>query len=117
MDLISFRDFCLSLPHTSEDTPFDDKTLCFRVAGKIFAISVIDEIPFSVNLKCDPERAVTLREQYPNIKPGYHMNKAHWNTIDAMPGFPDALFLELARHSYDLVFASLTKRQKEALNS
>ncbi len=115
MDLIAFRDFCLSLPHTSEDTPFDERTLCFRVGGKIFAITDIEEQPFSVNLKCNPDRAVSLREKYPNIKPGYHMNKVHWNTIDVVPGFPDSLFFELAQHSYDLIFASLTKKQREAL--
>lgn len=116
MDLASFRDYCLSLPHTSEDTPFDETTLCFRVAGKIFAIADIEQLPFSANLKCSPERAVELRANYSNITPGYHMNKTHWNTVENTNGFPDSLFLELALHSYQLIFNSLSKAKKASLN-
>ncbi|GGZ28126.1 hypothetical protein GCM10007049_21300 [Echinicola pacifica] len=114
MDIEYFRNYCLSKPSATEDTPFDANTLCFKVGGKIFAIINI-EVFESVNLKCDPERAIELREQYNGVLPGYHMNKKHWNTVSFGADVPDPRVLEMVDHSYELVFASLSKNQKAAL--
>ncbi|MBL7953842.1 MAG: MmcQ/YjbR family DNA-binding protein [Flavobacteriales bacterium] len=114
MTLEDFRAHCLKKPGFSEDFPFGPEVLVFRVGGKIFALLDVDAFE-SVNLKCDPERAVELRERYEGIKPGYHMNKRHWNTVDAQGGVPGKLLLELADHSYELVKASLPKKVREGL--
>lgn len=114
MTLEDFRAHCLKKPGFSEDFPFGPEVLVFRVGGKIFALLDVDAFE-SVNLKCDPERAVELRERYEGIKPGYHMNKQHWNTVDAQGGVPGKLLLELADHSYELVKASLPKKVREGL--
>lgn len=116
MDILFFRTYCLSKPGTSEDTPFDENTLCFKVGGKIFALTDID-IFESVNLKCNPERAIELREIYYGITPGYHMNKKHWNTILFDGSVPDKLILELVDHSYELVFQGLPKKQQIAFKA
>ena len=115
MTITFFREYCLSKPGTSEDTPFDENTLCFKVGGKIFAIIDI-ELFESVNLKCDPEKAVELREQYSGIVPGYHMNKKHWNTVMFDGSVSDKLILELVDHSYELVLNSLPKKIKESFS-
>ncbi|MEX2591502.1 MAG: MmcQ/YjbR family DNA-binding protein [Anditalea sp.] len=115
MTITFFREYCLSKPGTSEDTPFDENTLCFKVGGKIFALIDI-ELFESVNLKCDPERALELREQNEGIIPGYHMNKKHWNTVMFNGLVPDPLILELVDHSYSLVFNSLPKRLQDTIS-
>lgn len=115
MNLTFFRDFCLALTHVTEDTPFDAKTLCFRIGGKIFAILDMEVFEY-VNLKCDPERSIELREQYPGITPGFHMNKKSWNSVSVQGNVPDRLILDLARHSYDLVYSSLPKKIQLELN-
>lgn len=115
MNLTFFRDFCLALPRVTEDTPFDAKTLCFRIGGKIFAILDMEVFEY-VNLKCDPERSIELREQYPGITPGFHMNKKSWNSVSVQGNVPDRLILDLARHSYDLVYSSLPKKIQLELN-
>jgi len=112
--LDAFRSHCLKKQGFSEDFPFGPETLVFRVAGKIFALMDADTF-VSVNLKCDPERAVELRERYPGITPGYHMNKQHWNTVLADGSVPDRLVLDLADHSYDLVRATLPKKLRDGL--
>jgi predicted DNA-binding protein (MmcQ/YjbR family) len=114
MTLEYFRDFCLSFPGVSEDTPFDANTLCFRVGGKIFAILDLEVFDY-VNLKCDPERAVELRERYPGISPGYHMNKKLWNSVSVGGNVPDSLILDLAKHSYELILTSLPKKTRDSL--
>lgn len=114
MTLEYFRDYCLALPHVTEDTPFGPTTLVFRVGGKMFALMDIDNFPY-VNLKCDPERAIELREQYPGITPGYHMNKTLWNSVSTRGNVPDPLILELARDSYQLIRDSLPKKVKDSL--
>lgn len=101
-------------PGATEDTPFDEDTLCFKVGGKLFAI--IDILKFeSVNLKCDPELAQELRERYEGVIPGYHMNKKHWNTVSFDDSIPDPLILEWLDHSYELVLKSLPKIIRESL--
>jgi predicted DNA-binding protein (MmcQ/YjbR family) len=114
MTLEYFRDYCLALPHVTEDTPFGPGLLVFRVGGKIFALMDIDTFPY-INLKCDPERAIELREQYSGITPGYHMNKKLWNSVSTHGNVPDVLILDLAKDSYELVKASLSKKQREGL--
>ena len=114
MDITFFRSYCLSKAGTSEDTPFDANTLCFRVGGKIFAIIDIDSFE-SVNLKCDPERAMELRELHSGIIPGFHMNKKHWNTVLFDGSVSDKLVLELVDHSYELIFGSLPKKLQQEI--
>jgi predicted DNA-binding protein (MmcQ/YjbR family) len=117
MDLESFRKFCLGLKGATEDLPFDETTLVLRVGGKIFAFTNIESIPFGFSLKCDPERAIELREQYSFITPGWHLNKKHWNSIEADNRMPDKFYNELITHSYQLVFDSLKKSEKEKLKT
>ncbi|MFN3997134.1 MmcQ/YjbR family DNA-binding protein [Algoriphagus sp.] len=114
MTLEFFRNHCLSLPGVTEDTPFDPTTLCFRVGGKIFAIMDMEVFEY-VNLKCDPERSIELRERYDGITPGYHMNKKLWNSVSVSGNVPDPLILELAIHSYELIKSSLPKKVREGI--
>lgn len=113
MNVEQLRAYCLSLPHSTEDMPFGDTVLVMRLAGKIYALLSLDP-PHTINLKCGPGRALELREQYDAIRPGYHMNKQHWNTVDP-PRLPEKLVKELIVHSYELIKASLPKKIREEL--
>jgi len=115
MNIEQFREYCLSKKGVTEDFPFDEVTLCLRVVGKIFAITGLDSEQFKVNLKCDPDYALELREQHPEVQPGWHMNKAHWNTVDFEGALDERLLRQLIDHSYDLIVKSLKKAQREAL--
>jgi predicted DNA-binding protein (MmcQ/YjbR family) len=115
MHLDTFRDHALALPGVTEDLPFGPGTLVFRVGGKIFALLSLDAPEPTVNLKCDPERAVELRETYEGVRPGYHMNKRHWNTVDLRGDVPGDVLRDLADHAYALVRAGLPKAAREAL--
>ena len=110
MDLADVIDLCLSLPGAEETQPFGPEALVYKVGGKVFAITVPEDHPTRINLKCDPERSLELRDQYQAIKPGWHMNKKHWNTLLLDGSVPPRLIRELVRHSYDLVAASLPAR-------
>ncbi len=112
MDLIEFREYCLSLPLAEETTPFDDDTLVYKVCGKMFAMGGISDFG-NINLKCDPERAMELRERHSEITPGYHMNKTHWNTVDTGGDLPDTMIREMIRDSYMLVVGSLPRTRRE----
>ncbi len=116
MNIEEFRDYCLSMKGTSEDLPFDENTLVFKVMGKMFALTDLDNFE-SINLKCDPEKAIELREQYPAVQPGYHMNKKHWNTVLNNAGIPDTLMKQWIRDSYDLVVAGMPKKLRDQLNN
>lgn len=116
MDIESFRNYCLSKKGVTEEFPFDSNTLAFKVCGKMFALTDVDEFE-SINLKCDPAEAVLLREQYPAVVPGYHMNKKHWNTVMMDGSVGDLLLMQWIDHSYDLVVQKLPKAQKEHLNN
>jgi predicted DNA-binding protein (MmcQ/YjbR family) len=107
----SVRDHCLTKAAVTESFPFDASTLVFKVAGKMFALCDIDHFT-GVNLKCDPERAVDLRERYDGVEPGWHMSKVHWNTLRPGRDVPADLVRELIDHSYDLVVASLTRKAR-----
>lgn len=114
MNLEELQAHCARLKGVSWDTPFGPDVLVFRVMGKIFALAPVSVFA-TVNLKCDPERAIELRERYAGILPGYHMNKQHWNTVDVTGGVPEPLVRELVDHSYALVRASLPKKVRETL--
>ena len=110
MHLDDLRTYCLDKPGVVEDLPFGPDTLVFKVGGKIFALAGLERMPPSVNLKCDPERAVELREHYDAVAPGWHMNKTHWNTVGLRGDVPSEVLRELVDHSYALVRASLPRR-------
>ncbi len=114
MDIEVFREYCLSKKGVTEEFPFDEQALVFKVMGKMFALTNVDTFA-SVNLKCDPEWAMELRETYPAIKPGYHMSKKHWNTMEMDGTLLDAFILQLVDHSYDLVVAKLPKAVRAEL--
>ena len=115
MNIEAFRTYCLSKKQVSESFPFDEHILVVKVGDKVFALTGLDQFPPAYNLKCDPERAITLRETYTCITPGYHMNKKHWNTISIAPSLPPQLMETLIDHSYDLVVKGMTKKQQAAL--
>jgi predicted DNA-binding protein (MmcQ/YjbR family) len=111
MNIEEFRDYCLEKIGVTEDMPFGGDTLVFKVGGKIFALTDINTFA-SVNLKCDPERAVELRDQFEFIKPGYHMSKKHWNTVLLDSAISNKQLQELIDHSYGLVYAGLPQLAK-----
>ena len=115
MDLESFREYCLAKPGTRESTPFGEDVLVFKVAGKMFALAPLDEVPATANLKCDPDLALELRDQYEQVRPGYHMNKKHWNTVEIESGIPEAELRGMIDHSYELVVKSLPKTARAKL--
>jgi predicted DNA-binding protein (MmcQ/YjbR family) len=117
MDLGGFLDYCLNKKGVEETFPFGETTLVLKVMGKMFAAYGIDESPLTVNLKCDPDRSLELREQYEDIQPGYHMNKKHWNTVNFEGNIEDKIVHELIDHSYELVVKSLTREKKALLDS
>lgn len=116
LNIEMLRDYCLSRKGVTEGFPFGETVLVFKVAGKMFALMSLEQ-PCTMNLKCNPGRAVELREQYPDIRSGYHMNKKHWNTIVVGANLSSALILRMIDDSYDLVVAGLSKKEKEQLNA
>ncbi len=115
MHIEEFRMYCLEKPMVTEEFPFDETTLVFKVMGKMFALTGLDEPEFKVNLKCDPERSIELREQYEHIIAGFHMNKKHWNTVQPGGSISVKLFKELIDHSYDLVVKGLPRKLRDEL--
>lgn len=109
MNIEQYRDFCLTFPMVTESFPFDEKVLVFKVANKMFALADVDEFEY-INLKCEPEQAIILREEYEDIKPGYHMSKKHWNSVYVTGILEDDFIEELIIHSYDLIVSSLPKK-------
>lgn len=109
MYIDEFREYCISKKAVTEELPFDENTLVFKVAGKIFAITDIDKFE-SINLKCEPEKAIDLRARYRAIQPGYHMNKKHWNTVENNSDVNDILLKQLIDESYNLVVKGLSKK-------
>jgi predicted DNA-binding protein (MmcQ/YjbR family) len=115
VNIESLREHCINKPGVTESFPFGEDTLVFKVDEKIFLLTSLSN-PESFNAKCDPEKAVLLREQHPEIVPGYHMNKKHWNTIYYNQNLSESLLKELINHSYDLVFSSLPKAIQSKIN-
>ncbi|MGB5236277.1 MAG: MmcQ/YjbR family DNA-binding protein [Flavobacteriaceae bacterium] len=110
MNIEEFRTFCIAKKGVTEEFPFDEVTLVFKVMGKMFALAPLERIPSQVNLKCDSERAIALREEYDGvIIPGYHMSKTHWNTL-YLEQLPEELIRDLIDHSYELVVAKFGKK-------
>lgn len=111
MDIETARDYCLSLPQVTEDFPFDETTLVFRIGGKIFAMMDLENTEWFV-LKCEPEYAIELRERHLEIAPAWHMNKKHWNQLNLFGSLPDGLVRSLICHSYNEVVKKMPKRVK-----
>ncbi len=103
MNIETLQEYCLSFPDVEETLPFGPDTLAYKVSGKIFLLTGLDSETFGFNVKCDPEKALELREQYPCVQPGYHMNKKHWNTITVDGSVSNTLLKEWIKDSYDLV--------------
>lgn len=118
MNIDTFRDYCLQKRGVSEELPFGPDSLVFKVMGKMFSIASLEEFPLRINLKCDPEKAIELREIYEEqILPGYHMNKKHWNTLILDGNLDPKLVFELTDHSYHLVVEGLTAKMKQQLEN
>ena len=116
MDIESFRSYCMAKKGVTEEFPFGDTTLVYKVMGKIFVLTGIETFS-SMNLKVDPEMSIELQERYPSVKPGYHMNKKHWITVLMDGSIPDKLVKEWIDNSYQLVASSLTRSQKTLLET
>ena len=118
MNLQTFYEYCLLKKGVTEHFPFDEDTLVFKVGGKMFALSSLSQWEKgepAVNLKCDPDKAQELRAQYGDVKPGFHMSKIHWNTVNINKDVSDGFVKELIDHSYELVFKSLTKKLQDEI--
>ena len=117
MDIEYFREYCLSKKAVTESFPFDESTLVFKVAGKMFALVALERNPIFVNLKCIPEYAAELRENFPDfVFEAYHMNKLYWNSVVIDCGIPESMIIELTDLSYSLVVAKLPLRVKREFN-
>lgn len=114
MNIETLRDYCLQKLGAEEGFPFGSETLVFKVGGKIFLLIGMENAN-AFNVKCDPETAVTLRAQYPEVQPGYHMNKQHWNTVQVNGRLMDSQLKEMIDHSYHLVWSSLSRKIQQTL--
>ena len=114
MNIEEIREYCLKKKAVEESFPFDETTLVFKVKAKMFALTSLEKNP-SINLKCDPEKAIELRERFPAVAPGYHMNKRLWNTVQIDGCIPDKVIKEWIDNSYQLVIEKLPKKLKEEL--
>lgn len=112
MNVEAVRDYCIHLPYVKEGTPFGADVLVYKLHAKIFALISLKR-PFRLSLKCEPERALYLREHYTHIVPGYHLNKKHWNTVGLEANLSADLIIEMIDHSYQLILKSLPKKYKQ----
>lgn len=115
MDIEQLQQYCLAKPGSEETLPFGPDNLVYKVGGKVFLIVGLDEAPLQFNVKCDPEKAIELREEFSCVLPGYHMNKKHWNTIIADGSVPTRLLKEWIDDSYQLIVESLPRKNREQL--
>jgi len=115
MNIETLRAYCLAKNGVEETFPFGEQTMVFKVGGKMFLLTSMNDSPLQFNAKCDPDRAVELRDQYDAVQPGYHMNKQHWNTVIVDGSMPAKLLRQLIDDSYDLVVQSLPKKVREEL--
>jgi predicted DNA-binding protein (MmcQ/YjbR family) len=114
MTLEHIREHCLKKKFVTEEFPFGETTFVYKVMGKMFLLTNLDP-PLSINIKCEPEQAIELRERYESVQPGYHMNKKHWNTVDVDGSVPEKLIFKWIDDSYDLVVQSLPKVKREKI--
>lgn len=114
MNIETLRNYCIAKPGVTESFPFGEDTLVFKIADKIFLLTNLSK-PNRFNVKCDPEQAIILREEYSEIIPGYHMNKRHWNTVYLDGNLPEQLILQQINQSYDLIFKSLPKTKQQEI--
>ncbi len=117
MTATALRKWCLARPGATEEFPFGERVSVFKVAGKMFALSILDDRPLKVSVKCEPELAQALRRSYEAVAPGYHLNKRHWNTITIDGSLPDQLVRDMVEDSYDLVVEALPRRDREAMQA
>ena len=115
MNVETLREYCLSKKGAKEDFPFGETTLVFKVMNKMFLLVSLNASPLQFNAKCDPDKAIELRELYDAVQPGYHMNKKHWNTIIIDGSIPQKLLKEMIDDSYELIVQSLPKKEREKL--
>lgn len=113
MNVESLRTYCLNKAGVTESFPFGPETLVFKVEGKIFLITGLDGVDFRFNVKCDPEKAIELREEHSCVLPGWHMNKQHWNTIVVDGSVDNKQLKEWIDHSYDLILLSVKKKKSK----
>lgn len=116
MNIEAYRDYCISKKGVTENFPFDENTLVFKVMNKMFALTGVENFEF-INLKCDPEKALVLREEYEGVTGAYHMSKKHWNSVAIVSDVSDQLIIQLIDDSYDLVVSSLTKKLQNELKT
>ncbi len=114
MNIEELREYCLSLPQVTEDMPFDDETLVFKVGGRMFCFASLTG-DLKMNLKCDPAEAIEIRETFQAVTPGFHMNKNHWNTVSVDGSISDSMLQVWILRSYKLVVAKLTKAERSSL--
>lgn len=117
MNIESLRQHCLAKAGVEEGFPFGPDTLVFKAGGKLFLLAALDAVPLQFNVKCEPDNAVLLREQYPCVLPGYHMNKQHWNTVIVDGSVPDKILQQWIDESYTLIIDSLPKKRKQEILS
>ena len=117
MNLQQLQSYLLSKKATTEETPFGPENLVYKVAGKMYALVPLDADPLTISLKCEPGQALFLRDVYPAVRPGYHMNKAHWNTVTLDGSIPEAEIWGMIDDSYDLVVGGLSRAARAALNA
>ena len=115
MNIETIREYCLKKKGVTEEFPFNETTLVFKVMNKMFLLASLDSVPLRINLKCDPEKAIEMREQYDSVEPAYHMNKTHWNSVVIDRTIPDREILTWIDNSYNLVVNGLKKADKEKL--
>jgi predicted DNA-binding protein (MmcQ/YjbR family) len=115
IDAAALRSWCLARPGVTEEMPFGPVTTVFKVAGKLFALSALDREPLEVSLKCEPALAQALRRDHEAIRPGYHLNKRHWNTVLCDGSLPDQMVIDMLEDSYDLVVEGLPRRVRDEL--
>jgi predicted DNA-binding protein (MmcQ/YjbR family) len=114
MNIEAYRDYCISKKGVTESFPFDEKTLVFKVMNKMFALTSIETFKF-INLKCDPEKAIELREEHEGIAGAYHMSKKHWNSVSTQGDLSDKIIYQLIDNSYNLIVGALTKKLQREL--
>ncbi|MFC2324747.1 MAG: MmcQ/YjbR family DNA-binding protein [Bacteroides sp.] len=115
--LDEIREFALALAGSNESFPFDDKTLVYKVGGKMFLVLALEKRPIPITVKCKPEEGERLREQYNTIQPAYHFNKRHWITLTNPASLPFTLICSLIRTSYDLVYSGLTRKERQSIEN